>query len=98
MIPPDGPLSNPQPRAAIGPGVQGRRTNAVWASPEGMKLRLDLSAQIGERTGDNVEPRDLIHVVAGDAVTSETKRAIELAESRKQAMALLLMSPEFQRR
>ena len=49
-------------------------------------------------TGDNVEPRDLILVVAGDAVTSETKRAIELAESRKQAMALLLMSPEFQRR
>ena len=73
-------------------------TNAVWASPEGMKLRLDLAAQIGERTGDNVEPRDLIHVVAGDAVTPETKRAIELAESRKQAMALLLMSPEFQRR
>jgi uncharacterized protein (DUF1800 family) len=73
-------------------------TNAVWASPEGMKLRLDLAAQIGERTGDSVEPRDLIHVVAGDAATPETKRAIELAESRKQAMALLLMSPEFQRR
>src|SRR5579871_2705243 len=73
-------------------------TNAVWASPEGMKLRLDLAAQIGERTGDNVEPRDLINVVAGDAATPETKRAIELAESRKQAMALLLMSPEFQRR
>ncbi len=73
-------------------------TNAVWASPEGMKLRLDLAAQIGERTGDSVEPRDLIHVVAGDAATPETRRAIELAESRKQAMALLLMSPEFQRR
>jgi uncharacterized protein (DUF1800 family) len=73
-------------------------TNAVWASPEGMKLRLDIAAQIGERTGDSVEPRDLIHVVAGDAATPETKRAIELAESRKQAMALLLMSPEFQRR
>jgi uncharacterized protein (DUF1800 family) len=63
-----------------------------------MKLRLDLAVQIGERTGDSVEPRDLIHVVAGDAATAETKRAIELAESRKQAMALLLMSPEFQRR
>jgi len=73
-------------------------TNAVWASPEGMKLRLDLAAQIGERTGDSVEPRDLIRVVAGDAATPETKRAIELPESRKQAMALLLMSPEFQRR
>jgi uncharacterized protein (DUF1800 family) len=73
-------------------------TDAVWASPEGMKLRLDIAAQIAERTGDNVEPRDLIRVVAGDAATVETRRTIELAESRKQAMALLLMSPEFQRR
>jgi uncharacterized protein (DUF1800 family) len=73
-------------------------TNAVWASPEGMKLRLDIAAQIAERSGDNVEPRDLINVIAGDAATIETRRTIELAESRKQAMALLLMSPEFQRR
>lgn len=73
-------------------------TAAVWASPEGMKLRLDIAAQFASRTGDGVEPRDLLGVVAGDAASADTVAAIDRAESRKQAMALLLMSPEFQRR
>jgi uncharacterized protein (DUF1800 family) len=73
-------------------------TNAAWAAPEGMKLRLDISAQVASRLGDNVDPRDLLQLVAADAASGETRRTIERAESRQQALALLLMSPEFQRR
>ena len=73
-------------------------TNDVWASPEGMKLRLDLAAQIGARVGDAFDPRELIEIIAGSAASKETLETIERAESRQQAMALLLMSPEFQRR
>ncbi len=73
-------------------------TNAAWAAPEGMKLRLDISAQIASRLGANIDPRDLLEFAAGDAASAETRRTIELAESRQQALALLLMSPEFQRR
>jgi len=73
-------------------------TNAVWAAPEGMKLRLDISAQIALRLGDTIDPRDLLELVAADAASPETRRTIERAESRQQALALLLMSPEFQRR
>jgi uncharacterized protein (DUF1800 family) len=73
-------------------------TNAVWAAPEGIKLRLDISAQIASRLADGVDPRDLLELVAADAASSETRRTIERAESRQQALALLLMSPEFQRR
>jgi uncharacterized protein (DUF1800 family) len=73
-------------------------TNAAWAAPEGMKLRLDISAQIAARLGANIDPRDLLEFAAGDAASAETRRTIELAESRQQALALLLMSPEFQRR
>jgi len=73
-------------------------TNAAWAAPEGMKLRLDLSAQIGARIGNNVDPRDLLELAMADAASAETRRTIEHAESRQQALALLLMSPEFQRR
>jgi uncharacterized protein (DUF1800 family) len=73
-------------------------SNAAWAAPEGMKLRLDISAQIASRVGDNVDPRELLEVVAADAASPETRRTIERAESRQQALALLLMSPEFQRR
>ena len=73
-------------------------TNAVWAAPEGMKLRLDISAQVASRLADGIDPRDLLELVAADAASMETRRAIERAESRQQALALLLMSPEFQRR
>jgi uncharacterized protein (DUF1800 family) len=73
-------------------------TNAAWAAPEGMKLRLDVAAQVASRIGDNVDPRSLLELVAADAASPETRRTIERAESRQQALALLLMSPEFQRR
>jgi uncharacterized protein (DUF1800 family) len=73
-------------------------TNAAWAAPEGMKLRLDIAAQFASRIADSVDPRDLLEVVAADAASTETRRTIEGAESRQQALALLLMSPEFQRR
>jgi uncharacterized protein (DUF1800 family) len=73
-------------------------SNAAWAAPEGMKLRLDISAQVASRIGENVDPRELLELVAADAASTETRRTIERAESRQQALALLLMSPEFQRR
>jgi len=73
-------------------------TNAAWAAPEGMKLRLDVSAQAASRLAANIDPRDLLELVAADAASSETRQTIERAESRQQALALLLMSPEFQRR
>ena len=73
-------------------------TNAAWAAPEGMKLRLDISAQVASRLADSIDPRDLLELVAADAASPETRWTIERAESRQQALALLLMSPEFQRR
>jgi uncharacterized protein (DUF1800 family) len=73
-------------------------TNAAWAAPEGMKLRLDIAAQVASHIADSVDPRDLLEVAAADAASSETRQTIERAESRQQALALLLMSPEFQRR
>jgi uncharacterized protein (DUF1800 family) len=73
-------------------------SNAAWAAPEGMKLRLDISAQIASRVAGNIDARDLLELAADDAVSPETRNTIERAESRQQALALLLMSPEFQRR
>ncbi|TMJ51799.1 MAG: DUF1800 family protein [Alphaproteobacteria bacterium] len=73
-------------------------TNAAWAAPEGMKLRLDISAQIASRLAEGIDPRDLLELAAADAASEETRHTVERAESRQQALALLLMSPEFQRR
>jgi uncharacterized protein (DUF1800 family) len=73
-------------------------SSAAWAAPEGMKLRLDIAAEVASRVGDNVDPRELLELVAADASSQETRQTIARAESRQQALALLLMSPEFQRR
>jgi uncharacterized protein (DUF1800 family) len=73
-------------------------SNAAWAAPEGIKLRLDISAQIASRLGDGIDPRALLELAAADAASEETRKTVERAESRQQALALLLMSPEFQRR
>ena len=73
-------------------------TNAAWAAPEGMKLRLDIAAQVAAKLPDSIDPRELLELAAADAASDDTRRTVERAESRQQAMALLLMSPEFQRR
>jgi uncharacterized protein (DUF1800 family) len=73
-------------------------TNAAWAAPEGMKLRLDICAQVSSRLAHSIDPRDLLELVAADAASPEIRRTIERAASRQQGLALLLMSPEFQRR
>jgi uncharacterized protein (DUF1800 family) len=73
-------------------------SNAAWAAPEGMKLRLDIASQVASRMNNNIDPRELLELAAADAASEETRRTIERAESRQQAMAILLMSPEFQRR
>ena len=62
------------------------------------RLELHRGLEVASRLGDNVDPRDLLELVAAEASSQETRRTIERAESRQQALALLLMSPEFQRR
>jgi len=71
-------------------------TVAAWASPEGMKLRLDVSAAIAGRVKELVNPSDVLESIAGEVGSAETRQAIARAESRQQGLALLLMSPEFQ--
>jgi uncharacterized protein (DUF1800 family) len=71
-------------------------TVAAWASPEGMKLRLDVSATIAARAKELVNPSEVLETIAGEAASAETRQAIGRAESRQQGLALLLMSPEFQ--
>ena len=102
---PDDPGVVLGPLAAMGmplwqpPGPNGWPDTAdAWASPEGMKSRLDASAAIAARVKDQINPSELIDTIAGEAATPETRQAIARAESRQQGLAMLFMSPEFQRR
>ncbi len=71
---------------------------ATWASPEAMKLRLDLSSQMAQLMRQADHPLAVLDTVCGSAASRETRQAVERAESRQQALAILFMSPEFQRR
>jgi uncharacterized protein (DUF1800 family) len=73
-------------------------TAAAWASPEAMKTRLDVAWRAAQRIKDGGQPIALLESVAGTAASRETREAVGRAESRQQALAILFMSPEFQRR
>ncbi len=69
-----------------------------WASPEGMKARLDIAWAMGQRMRGAAEPLAALKTALGETASPETVETIERAESREQALALLFMAPEFQRR
>jgi uncharacterized protein (DUF1800 family) len=70
----------------------------VWASPAGMKARLDVAWRWAQKARDFGPPMDALRNIFGEAASSETRQAVERAESPQQAFALLFLSPEFQRR
>ena len=61
-------------------------------------MRLELAAQFARQTKDAPSPAVLIDDILGPGVSTPTREAVTRAESREQAFALLIMSPEFQRR
>jgi uncharacterized protein (DUF1800 family) len=69
---------------------------ASWI--DGMGRRLDVANNFAERVSGRVDPQEIIETVLGDAVSPEVKQAVGRAESRQQALVLLFMSAEFQRR
>jgi uncharacterized protein (DUF1800 family) len=68
------------------------------ASPAGMAMRLDIAWQAVRQARSLAEPADLLDALIGPSASAETRQAVSRAESRQQAVALLLMAPEFQRR
>jgi len=71
---------------------------AAWSSPEGMKTRLELAGVFSRQIKDAPPPVLLLDQVLGPDVSNSTRDAVSRAESREQAFALLILSPEFQRR
>jgi uncharacterized protein (DUF1800 family) len=69
---------------------------ASWI--DGMGRRLDVANNFAERVAGKVDPQDVIETVFASSVSAEAKQAVGRAESRQQALALLFMSSEFQRR
>lgn len=69
---------------------------ASWI--DGMGRRLDVANNFAERVATTADPKDIIETVFASTVSDEVKQAVGRAETRQQALALLFMSAEFQRR
>jgi uncharacterized protein (DUF1800 family) len=65
---------------------------------DGTGRRLDVANNFAERVVGRADPQDVIENVFGSSVSAEVMQAVGRAESRQQALALLFMSSEFQRR
>ena len=70
--------------------------NAAWL--DGLGQRLDIANTFAQRVGPGHDPEAVMETTIGPLASAETRRAIAGAESRPQALTLLLMAPEFQRR
>ncbi len=73
-------------------------SDASEAWMDGLAERLDVANLLARRVGSLAYPEAIAEVALGPLASNETRQAIARAESRPQALALLLMSSEFQRR
>ena len=72
-------------------------TEAAWI--DGVPRRLDIAAGFaGQLAANNADPRAVLESALGPLASAETRDTIARAESRPQALALLVMAPEFLRR
>jgi uncharacterized protein (DUF1800 family) len=70
--------------------------DAAWI--DGLAQRLDVSNQMARRVAGLVDPAVAVETGLGPLASEATRTAIRRAESRPQALTLLFMAPEFQRR
>ena len=70
--------------------------DATWL--DGLSQRLDVANQLARRVADTADPMEVFEATLAPIASIETRQTIMRAESRPQALALLFMAPEFQRR
>jgi uncharacterized protein (DUF1800 family) len=69
--------------------------SAAWM--DGISERIDVANQLANRVAALVDPEAAVDTALGPLASAETRQTITRAASRPQALALLLMAPEFQR-
>ncbi|MGZ5715345.1 MAG: DUF1800 domain-containing protein [Caldimonas sp.] len=69
-----------------------------WLGPDAVWKRVEWATRTADRAGRSVDARRLAAESLGPRLGAETARQIERAADGPQALALLLLAPEFQRR
>lgn len=70
---------------------------AAWATPEPLMQRLDLAYETAGRHA-RLAPMEVLETALGPLARAETRQAVQRAGSTRDAIALLFVSPEMQRR
>jgi uncharacterized protein (DUF1800 family) len=70
--------------------------DAAWI--DGLAQRLDVANQLARGGAGTTDPELAVEAALGPLASDATRSAIRRAESRPQALTLLFMAPEFQRR
>lgn len=95
---------------AAGSTTLGQRTHAApspagwpdraeeWLGPEAVWKRIEWVTRVGDRLGRQLDAREIAARSLGPRLSEATRLQIERAADGPQALALLLMSPDFQRR
>ena len=71
---------------------------ASWAGPDALVRRVEVAQQLADRSGSTVDARALAEKLFPGSLSDSTRAAISRAQSPKEGLALLLVSPEFMRR
>lgn len=67
-----------------------------WASPSGLKQRLQWGVAIGNRIGRGIDARQALPTILDPAETGGLAKSLARAESSAQALSLLVASPDMQ--
>lgn len=70
----------------------------TWAAPDALIKRMQWAQGFAAVVADRTDPNDLAVLALGARLTPAVAKAVSRAETRREAFALLVMSPEFQRR
>ena len=71
---------------------------ASWAAPDALVRRVEVAQRFAARVGDRLDARSLGQTLLAGSLSAPTATAVSRAESASTAIALLLVSPDFQRR
>lgn len=96
---PDGGIGALGQRVQAAPSPAGWPDRAEeWLGPDAVWKRLEWATRVARLAGRQVDARSLARASLGPRLADETGRQIERASDGPQALALLLLAPEFQRR
>ena len=72
--------------------------SASWAAPDALMRRVEIAQRFAAQAGGQLDAREIAPRLLPGQLTPATATALAQAESGPTALALLLVSPEFQRR